>query len=100
MMKSFFRKTSSVYEIYPQSETPHLTRIAHLDFNCPYTTYLLPGIVIWHDFDMGRSVFWVWDYRLNHSTSFSVVEYLDFEPEVYFVRSNPLKLASNLFVGR
>ena len=51
MAKSFFRyKDCSVYEIYPQSETPHLTQIAHLDLDhSEYPlTHLLPDTVIWH----------------------------------------------------
>ena len=32
-MVNWFRENSSVYEIYPQSETPHLTQIAHLDLD-------------------------------------------------------------------
>ena len=100
--KFVFRETCSVYEIYPQSETPRLTQIAHLDFDPPSMTYLLPGTVIWFDCYMDRWVFGVWDYRLNHSISFSVVENLeDFEPEVYSFIHKALKLASIYsFVGR
>ena len=96
----FFRDTCSVYEIYPQSEAPGLTRIAHLDFDRPHLgrTYVLPETVIWHYCFIDGSDFRVWDYRLNHSISFSVVEYLDSEPEVYFILSKGLKLASNSFV--
>ena len=96
----FFRQTCSVYEIYPQTETPRLTRIAYLDVHSPPEVYLLPGTVIWRGPLMGRAVFWVWDYRLNHSISFSVVEYFGFQSEVYFILSKALKLASNSFVGR
>jgi hypothetical protein len=64
----------SVYEIYPQSETPHLTKVAHLDFDPTKDppAYLLPGKVIWFGFYEDRIVFRVWDYQLNQSISFSV----------------------------
>jgi len=86
-------ETCSVYEIYPQSETPRLTQIAHLYFHPPSKTYLLPGTVIWFDCFMDRRVFRVWDYRLNHSINFSVVEYLeDFEPEVIATKTTVIIL--------
>ena len=91
----------SVYEIYPQSETPHLTQIAHLGFDSRvFLTLLTPGIVIWYRFYEDRIVFRVWDYRLNHSISFSVdvdVEKFEFNIEVYFILSKALKSASKLF---
>ena len=98
----------SVHEIYPESETPHLTQIAHLDglnleaSNDP-PVHLLPGTVIWFDFREDSIVFIVWDYRLNHSTSFSVdvdVEKFDFDLKVYFAFSKVQELASDSFVGR
>ena len=97
----------SVHEIYPESETPHLTQIAHLDglvLDTPNDppAYLLPGTVIWFDFREDSIVFIVWDYRLNHSTSFYVdvdVKKFEFNLEVYFI-SKALKLAFNSFVGR
>ena len=104
MVNSFFRRCF-VYEIYPQSETPHLTQIAHLDFNPieDSSVHLLPGRVIWYDLHKDRVVFRVWDYRLNHSISFSVdveVERYDIELEVYLILSKVLKLASNSFNRR
>jgi len=90
-MTSFFRcENCFVHEIYPQSETPHLTQIAHLDFDPTKNLglHLLPGTVIWFGYYEDRIVFWVWDYRLNHSTSFSVdVDVNKFETdfEVYFI---------------
>ena len=87
MMDSFFRlHYCSVYEIYPQSETPRLTKIAHLDSGPnqgeDQPVHLLPGTVILFGFDDDidkRIVFTVWDYRLNHSISFSVdVDYDEF----------------------
>ena len=107
MVNSFFRyKNCSVYEIYPQSETPHLTQIAHLDFDHfeNPSFYLLPGTVIWYRFYADRIVFRVWDYRLNHSINFSVdVDVDKFERrnlEVYFILSKVLKLASNSLIHR
>ena len=100
MVNSVFRYVDcSVYEIYPQSETPHLTKIAHLDFNPSEDPayLLLPDKVIWYFFlDHHGYVFWIWDYRLNHSISFSVdVDTNEFKssPEVYFILSKVLKLA-------
>jgi hypothetical protein len=70
----FYRKNCSVYEIYPQNETPHLNQIAHLDLNRDFLEdqYLLPGTVLWFICYANSIVFIVWDYRLNHSSSFSV----------------------------
>jgi hypothetical protein len=62
---SFFRyEYCSVYEICPQSGTPHLTKVAHLDFDPIIKdppAYLLPGKVIWFRFYEDRIVFRVWD---------------------------------------
>jgi hypothetical protein len=101
MMNLFFRYANcSVYEIYPESEMPHLTQVAHLqnDFDPSnrISTHLLPGTVIWFSFYRDRIVFRVWDYRLNHSISFSVdvdVEKYEFDFEVYFILSKALKFS-------
>ncbi|KAF8805718.1 hypothetical protein BYT27DRAFT_7142220 [Phlegmacium glaucopus] len=63
----------SIYEIYPQNETPQLTQIAHVNFDASVdlTAYLLPDRVIWCGFCEDRLVFRVWDFRGNYSTSFS-----------------------------
>ncbi|KAF8802153.1 hypothetical protein BYT27DRAFT_6771427 [Phlegmacium glaucopus] len=63
----------SVYEVYPQSETPQLTQIAHLDFDSSKDppAYLLPDRVIWSAFYEDMIVFRVWDFRENYSISFS-----------------------------
>ncbi|KAF8812954.1 hypothetical protein BYT27DRAFT_7239602 [Phlegmacium glaucopus] len=61
----------SVYEIYPQSETPQLTEIARLDINKGFLAYLLPDKVIWYGFCNDNMVVRVWDFRRNYSTSFS-----------------------------
>ena len=85
-------ENGSVFEIYPQSKTPHLTQIAHLDFD-PFKdppAHLLPGIVIWYGFYEDKIVFRVWDYRLNHSISFSVdidLDKFEFDLEVYLFHS-------------
>ena len=79
ILNPFLRYEScTLYEIYPQSETPHLTQIAHIDFDKeedrPSTLFfsLLPGTMIWHNFYGDGIVFRIWDYRLNHSINFSV----------------------------
>jgi len=81
-----------------QSETPHLTRIAHLGFN-PYkkppSHLLLPDTVVWYScFKYGVIIFRVWDYRLNHSICFSVDASVDWYEKfgVYFILSKALKL--------
>ena len=95
----------SVYEIYPQSEKPQLTQIAHLDFN-PIedvgAAHLLLDRVIWYGFYQDRIVVRVWDYRVNYSTSFSAdidLEKFNYDLEVYCTLIKTLKLASNTFVG-
>ena len=96
-----FRETCSVYEIYPRSETPRLTRIAHLvDFDPPISVHLLLGTVIWRYSVMDRIVLMVWDYQLNHSITFVIANLFDYQCEVYFILSKGPKLASNSFVGR
>jgi hypothetical protein len=94
-----------VHEIYPDSETPHLTQVAHLDLypSDEFRAHLLPGTVILYDIFEDRIVFIVWDYRLNHSISFSVdvdVKKFGFDLGVHFILSKSLKMASNSFVGR
>ena len=104
-MVNWFRENCSVYEIYPQSETPHLTQIAHLDLDLDPTdsedTYqlLIPGTVFWFIYYEVMILFWVWDYRLNHSIRFSLdVDLRKFKGivEVNFILSVGLKLASNI----
>ena len=86
-----FRKIEyTIYEIYPESETPHLSQIAHLDrfhVDANFRLESLSGIVIWYRFHIDRIVFIVWDYLLNHSTKFSV-DYATrdfFNHKVYFL---------------
>ena len=109
MVKLFFRNTNkncTIFEIYPESETPNLTQIAHINLHPPNKVHrvcLLPGMVIWHSIYKDRIVFRVWDYQLNHSISFSVnvdADKFHFDLKVYFILSKALKLASNSFVGR
>ncbi|KAF8805716.1 hypothetical protein BYT27DRAFT_6653622 [Phlegmacium glaucopus] len=66
-------KDCSIYEIYPQSETPQLTQLAHVNFDPSKDppAYLLPDRVIWYGFYEHGMVFRVWDFRGNHSISFS-----------------------------
>ena len=82
---------------------PHLTKIAHLDFTPTKDppVLLLPETVIWFNdfYHDKRIVFKVWDYRLNHSISFSV-DVDGSKPEVDFILFKVLKLASNSSVGR
>ena len=99
------KRNCSVYEIYPQNEAPHLTQIAHLDFDPSkkLSALLVPGTVIWNSLYDDKIVFRVWDYRLNHSISFSVdvdVDKFENALRVYFILSKALKLASNSFIGR
>ena len=102
----FFRSNCSVYEIYPQSETPHITQIAHLDNLDPSVNppiYLLPDMVIWCGLnrDRDQTVFRVWDYRLNHSISFAVDVFEKNETyyhSVGIILSKALKLFYNSFI--
>ena len=97
-----FRTNCSVYESYPQSETPHITQIAHLDDLDPSVdppVYLLPDTVIWCGLnrDKDQTVFRVWDYRLNHSINFAVDVFResDLYLRVCFILSKTQKPASN-----
>jgi hypothetical protein len=99
----FFRSYCSVYEIYPQSETPRITQIAHLDLDPSkdHPVHLLPHMLIWFglngDKDQTVTVFRVWDYRLNHSKSFTVDVFEEYNSDldVCSILSKALKLASN-----
>jgi hypothetical protein len=72
-MRSFSNSYISIlYEIYPQSETPLLTQIAHLDCNdIDAPVHLLTETLICRDFHDDRMVFRVWDYRANYSICFA-----------------------------
>ena len=99
-----YEDTISIFEIYPQSETPLLTQIAHVDwFTEEDPAHLLPDTLIFRVFHEDRIVFRVVDYRTKYSTRFSVdvsVKMIGFKPnvEVFFVLSKMLKLASNYWV--
>lgn len=88
MVISFYRNSCSIYEIYPQSETPHLTLIGHLDFDVDLTedhsNLLLPGTVFWVIYYEDIVVLRVWDYLLNHSISFSLNFDFEFDFKVKF----------------
>ena len=77
---------------------PHIIQIAYLDFGLTIgsAACLLPGTVIWIGFYEDKTIFRVWDYRLNHSISFSVESFE--RVKVYFVLSKALKSASNSLV--
>jgi len=64
----------SIFEIFPQSEIPQLTQIAHLDWFPPEEdpVHLLSDTLICRVFYEDRIVFRVVDYRTNFSTTFSV----------------------------
>jgi len=63
----------SVFEIYPQSETPLLTQIAHLDWDYSNEpAHCLPDTLIFREISEDRIVFKVLDYRVNYSTRFQV----------------------------
>ena len=78
-------QNNNVYEIYPQSETPQLTKIALINNNAHphYYGYLSPDKLIWSDLDSDKITVWVWDYRLNASTSFRA--HVDVEKFDYYV---------------
>jgi hypothetical protein len=98
----------SIFEIYPQSEIPLLTQIAHLDWpDSEEAVHLLPDSVICHVFYENRIVFRVVDFRTNYSTSFSadvdvkmIGSNLNYNVEVFFILLMTLKLASNYLLGR
>ena len=72
-MPSFSGDHHSIFEIYPQSETPLLTQIAHLDWfsSKDELTHLLPDTLICRFVHEDRLVFRVVDYRTNYSICFS-----------------------------
>ena len=104
---SFSFDSLSIFEIYPQSETPLLTQIAHLDwlFSKAEPAHLLPDTLICRLFYGDRIVFRVVNYRTNHSTSFSADVVSDvingkLDVEVFCVLSKTLKLGSNHLLSR
>ena len=105
MISSFSGDYFSIFEIYPQSEIPQLTQIAHLDWFSEEEVpgHLLPDTLICHVFRKDRIVFRVVDYRTDYSTCFSMdvdVYGIGSNYEVFFVLSKTLNLDSNYLLGR
>jgi len=62
----------TIFEIYPQSETPLLTQIAHFAADSKELLgHLLPDTLIFRELYKDGIIFRVLNYRLNHSTRFS-----------------------------
>ena len=91
-----FTRHLSIFEIYPQSEKPVLTLIAHLDFfsDLRYSEFLLTDILICIE-DEFRFALRVVDYRKNCSKLFSPDFDLDSPFKVFFVLSKMWRLPSN-----
>ena len=72
LIPSFSPDHLSIFEIYPQSEKPQLTQIAHLDWFSfeEDPPNLLPDTLICHALYEDRIVFRIVNYRTNYSTSF------------------------------
>ena len=102
MILSFTVRHLSIFEIYPQSEIPLLTRIAHLDLLHPreVAAHLLPDTLVCRAIHNDRIIFRVVDYRRNCSTRFSANVNAYDNVEVFFVLSKTLKLAPNHLLGR
>ena len=108
LIPSFSSDFVSIFEIYPQSEIPLLTKIAHLDWFSSMEDlggfHLLPDTLIraCHISRKNRILFRVVDYRTNYSTCFSVNvdsrKTYKFH-DVFFLFSPKAKLASNYFTG-
>ena len=86
LIPSFSSDHLSIFEIYPQSEIPLLTQIAHLDWSSSQEdlAHLLPDTVICRVFHEDRIVFRVVDYRTNYSTCFSADVNESDNVEVFF----------------
>ena len=104
-----FRDPFSIFEIYPQSEIPLLTKIADFDrFSSGEfpedPTHLLPDTLICRMQHRDKIVFRVLDYRMNCSTCFSADVNVREERfgivKVFFVLSKAFKLTSNYLLGR
>ena len=88
--------------MYPQSEIPLLTQIAHIDWfpSEGEVVHLLPDTLIFHVFHGDKIVFRVVDYRTNYSTCFSAdvdVKKIDFVQVFFFFFSKMLKVPSNYY---
>ena len=78
-----------IFEIYPQSEIPLLSQIAHLDWFLPTEdpAHLLPDIMIFRVVHRVGIFFRVVDYRTNYSTCFRAsvdVDIVTNDVEVFF----------------
>jgi hypothetical protein len=73
LIPSFSDEVLSIFEIYPKSERPLLTEIAHIDWDAPdeQPTHLLPNTLVCRDVHDDRIVFRIVNYRTNYSTRFS-----------------------------
>ena len=65
--------TLSIFEVYPQSEIPLITQIAHINwhYHRERVAFFLPDILVFRVSIKNRIDFRVVDYRTNCSTSFS-----------------------------
>ena len=65
--------TLSIFEVYPQSEIPLITQIAHINwhYHRERVAHFLPDILVFRASIKNRIDFRVVDYRTNYSTSFS-----------------------------
>jgi hypothetical protein len=61
----------SIFEIYPKSERPLLTEMAHIDWSEEQPVHLLPDTVVCRKIYDDRIVFRIVNYRMNYSTRFS-----------------------------
>ena len=104
LIPSFSPDHLSIFEIYPQSEKPQLTQIAHLDWFSfeEDSPNLLPDTLIYHAFHEHRIVFRIVNYRTNYSTSFPAdIDAKKIGPiEVIFILFKTWKLASNYLLRR
>ena len=74
LLPSFSDDALSIFEIYPKSERPLLTEIAHIDWDPSdkeHLAHLLPETVVYRVIHDDRIVFRIVNYRTNYSTCFS-----------------------------
>ena len=108
LIPSFSSEQLSIFEIYPQSEMPLLTKIAHLDLlSVRNPVHLLPDTLICRGSRADGIEFRVVNYRTNFSTCFTAdVVYTEkgigpnYDLQVFFFLSKNLRLASNHLLGR
>ena len=73
LIPSFSDDALSIFEIYPKSERPLLTEIAHIASE-EQPAHLLPDTVVCRDIHDDRIVFRIVNYRTNYSTRFSAAK--------------------------